>query len=322
MRTPTWCGLLLLVAGSSRAQVNSDWQEGMAPKLDGPYCLTDNCYTLLGVTRDTEPGEIKRKYRALAKEMHPDKNPSADRAAFQKIASAYEVLTSESRRRAYDWGLDNPMLLSMHLAQYRPVRQLPKSDVRVIALLVLLVVSALQWAHRRSSYAHGLSKVKAEPGCRRRFEELLADELAAANVPEADAKRVIAQQLDAAAAAAGKPSKGVKKAVPKPANGSAPAAAAESSAAVAEAIARADAALMAESDPDGLFPRPAWQDTLVVQLLKGPFEVAKWLAWRARWFVMVRAAPSARTPAHCLHSHCLHCAHGTRVARPRAGEER
>jgi curved DNA-binding protein CbpA len=273
-----------LLVGCARAQVNDAWQEGMAPKLDGPYCMADNCYTLLGVTRDSEAPEIKKAYRALARDSHPDKNPGADRAVFQKIAAAYEVLSSESRRRAYDWGLDNPMVLSAHLSQFRTSRAMPKSDVRYILVFALAVVNALQWMYRASQHKLGLARLKADTRSRRDFEVYFAQELAAAKVPAAEAKAAMDSALEAALATAGKATSG--KAPKKAATASASAVAATPSPTVLAALAAADAKLLAEHDPDGLFAPPDASKLFVTQLITLPVTIMKWLAWYVRWLVM------------------------------------
>jgi DnaJ domain len=60
-------------------------------------------YAILGVPSDATPGTIKKAYRRLAKELHPDKNPSTDaKARFQAVNAAYEVLIDPAKRAAYD----------------------------------------------------------------------------------------------------------------------------------------------------------------------------------------------------------------------------
>jgi molecular chaperone DnaJ len=61
-------------------------------------------YSLLGVERGCSPEDLKRAYRKLAMECHPDRNPG-DKAAeqrFKDVSEAYDVLKDEQKRAAYD----------------------------------------------------------------------------------------------------------------------------------------------------------------------------------------------------------------------------
>lgn len=63
-------------------------------------------YEILGVGRDAGPDEIKKAFRRLARETHPDANqadPEAE-ARFREIAEAYEVLSDPQKRARYDRG--------------------------------------------------------------------------------------------------------------------------------------------------------------------------------------------------------------------------
>ncbi|MDG2383091.1 MAG: molecular chaperone DnaJ [Pirellulaceae bacterium] len=68
--------------------------------------LNDNPYELLGVEKDASVDEIKRAYRRLALKYHPDKNAGDEKAAkqFRKISEAYEILSDEGKRAAFDQG--------------------------------------------------------------------------------------------------------------------------------------------------------------------------------------------------------------------------
>ncbi|HUG75839.1 MAG TPA: J domain-containing protein [Acidimicrobiia bacterium] len=63
-------------------------------------------YATLGVPRDASEQDIKRAFRRIARESHPDANPGDGAAAdrFREAAQAYEVLSDPQRRAAYDRG--------------------------------------------------------------------------------------------------------------------------------------------------------------------------------------------------------------------------
>ena len=60
-------------------------------------------YALLGVARDATENDIKKAYRKLAMEFHPDRNPAPEaEARFKEITEAYEVLRDPQKRATYD----------------------------------------------------------------------------------------------------------------------------------------------------------------------------------------------------------------------------
>lgn len=59
-----------------------------------------NHYDTLGVTNNATPDEIKRAYRKLASQHHPDKG--GDTAMFQRVEEAYRILSDPEKRAAYD----------------------------------------------------------------------------------------------------------------------------------------------------------------------------------------------------------------------------
>ena len=64
-------------------------------------------YEVLGVHRDSSFDEIKKAYRKLAREYHPDVNPDpAIKDKFKDITAAYEVLSDPTKRQKYDLGGD------------------------------------------------------------------------------------------------------------------------------------------------------------------------------------------------------------------------
>ncbi len=60
-------------------------------------------YKILGVSKNASPSDIKRAYRKLALEYHPDRNKTKEaEEKFKKINEAYEVLSDPKKKQAYD----------------------------------------------------------------------------------------------------------------------------------------------------------------------------------------------------------------------------
>lgn len=66
--------------------------------------MAESLYQTLGVKKDAASDAIRTAYRKLARKHHPDVNPGDSKAeeAFKKISAAYEVLSDDKRRAAYD----------------------------------------------------------------------------------------------------------------------------------------------------------------------------------------------------------------------------
>ncbi len=68
--------------------------------------MTDH-YAVLGVKSDATPEELKRAYRKLARELHPDVNATEEAAIrFKEVTAAYDVLSDPQKREMYDLGGD------------------------------------------------------------------------------------------------------------------------------------------------------------------------------------------------------------------------
>ena len=69
--------------------------------------MSQDLYETLGVSRDADGDAIKKAYRQLARQLHPDVNPDpATQERFKDVSRAYEVLSDPEKRRMYDLGGD------------------------------------------------------------------------------------------------------------------------------------------------------------------------------------------------------------------------
>lgn len=88
----------------------------MAPAAGG--LRMKDYYLILGVERTATERDIKRTYRKLAIQYHPDKNPSREaEAKIKEINEAYMVLSDPEAKAAYDERLANPAFYSLQDAQ-------------------------------------------------------------------------------------------------------------------------------------------------------------------------------------------------------------
>ncbi len=66
--------------------------------------VTKDFYKALGVSKDASAADIKKAYRKLARDLHPDKNPDDKKAEdrFKEVSEAYSVVGDEDKRKEYD----------------------------------------------------------------------------------------------------------------------------------------------------------------------------------------------------------------------------
>jgi DnaJ-class molecular chaperone len=91
--------------------------------------MTDH-YTALGVASSATLADIKKAFRQKAAQYHPDRNPDPEAPArFRSVQEAYDVLSDDAKRQAYDDNrrrnlLDNPAETAQDIwrAYFEPLR--------------------------------------------------------------------------------------------------------------------------------------------------------------------------------------------------------
>lgn len=107
----------------------------------------EDYYRILGVSRDASTPEIRRAYRRLARQHHPDRNANPDGPQrFRTLAEAYAVLNDPARRARYDQTIPRPALphappATPAVRAHRGVLELSAREARLAATMPLTLTS-------------------------------------------------------------------------------------------------------------------------------------------------------------------------------------
>ena len=138
--------VLCLAATVSGAAVFEDkWEK---------FCGLPDCYTELGLSPNATKAQIRRAYRSLSLEFHPDKNKGDARALrkFNKVAKANEVLTDDEERKKLDYYMDNPAEYWSLYGTFVDFSYAPKTSLKGVLFLILLFAALIQPALQYSKY--------------------------------------------------------------------------------------------------------------------------------------------------------------------------
>lgn len=139
------------------------------------FCGDDNCFELLGVKRDATKSEIRRAYRRLSQEKHPDKRPGDEKALeeFRKIGAAYEALTDDAKRAKYEDFLDNPTKYWQYLMENTKDNYAPRSNVYLVLTGIIGVVTLIHWLNMNHTYKSTLLRLKESQDFKREVSRLV-----------------------------------------------------------------------------------------------------------------------------------------------------
>ncbi|XP_043215946.1 dnaJ homolog subfamily C member 25 homolog [Amphibalanus amphitrite] len=219
--------------------------------IDGLYCGMNNCYDVLGVTRDTPKREIASKYRQLARKTHPDlfkTDEEKEKAAekFREIATAYEILKDDESRTDYDYMLDNPDEFYSHYYRYYRRRMAPRVDIRIVLAVTISIISGIQYFTSWTRYDSAIRYLVTVPKYRLRAQQIAKEEKLLDHL-----KRNKKMSKDDARQEEEK---------------------------ILREIVRD------RMDIRGGYAKPEWTDVLWVQLVLLPYTLATWVYWYGRWF--------------------------------------
>lgn len=221
-----------------------------AQLLEGIYCGKENCYDVLEVTREATKNEISRNYRKLARQYHPDlhRTPEAKEIAeeqFKKIANAYEILKDEESRSDYDYMLDNPDEYYAHYYRYYRRRVAPKVDVRIVLIVTISVISAVQYYSGWQRYDTAIKYFATVPKYRNRALDLAKQDGLLSGDKKVKGKSKMSKEETECI---------IKKVIED------------------------------KMDIKGAYAKPKITDILWVQLVIFPYTVCKYIYWYLSWF--------------------------------------
>lgn len=160
------CSLLVLLLVATRAECL--------------FCGDDNCFELLGIRRNATKSEVRRAYRRLSAEMHPDKRPGVEGAVeeFAKIGTAYETLTDDEKRAKYEDFLDNPGKYWQYLVDNAKEVYAPKSNVYLVFTGIVGIITLIHWFNMNHTYRQTLRRLRESQEFKREVSRLVKSKLA------------------------------------------------------------------------------------------------------------------------------------------------
>lgn len=121
--------------------VTNAWDNDELEVFDVVEEVNQNFYEVLGVPQAANASEIKKAFRRLSLQLHPDKNPAEDaEQQFRKLVAVYDILKDPAKRQRYDNVLVNglPNWRSA-VYYYRHVRKMGLVELGIILFLLITI---------------------------------------------------------------------------------------------------------------------------------------------------------------------------------------
>ncbi|EGR31061.1 hypothetical protein IMG5_118390 [Ichthyophthirius multifiliis] len=144
------------------------------------YCGDDNCYEILKVDRNSSIEEIKKSYRKLSRQYHPDKSihrGEDTKLIYQKIVRAYEILKSQDLRSSYDGFLKNPNQSEYyHYYNYYKAVYTPQTNPFVVLFATAVFFSGIQYLARISMHESAINQFQQSERFKKMVNQRLQEE--------------------------------------------------------------------------------------------------------------------------------------------------
>ena len=144
------------------------------------YCHARNCYEILGLEQSATVAEVKRAFRRISKEHHPDSRKATARspAIFREAANAYEILSDEDARENYDYYLAHPHEhMSNQFRYYQFRAKVIPGGAWTILMLFVGVLSVIQHLSASTRYGMAVKYWKTMDNTRKRAKEVALERL-------------------------------------------------------------------------------------------------------------------------------------------------
>lgn len=104
-------------------------------------------YELLGISQDASTSEVRRSYRKLSLQLHPDKNTAENaEEQFRQLVAVYEILKDKEKREKYDNVLQNGLPdWRQPIYYYRKYRKMGTLELSIIVSVIFTIGHYLTW---------------------------------------------------------------------------------------------------------------------------------------------------------------------------------
>jgi len=124
------------------------------------YCGTASCYQLLGVSKSVTNHDLEQAYIKIQQEYRG----STDTLSMpEELKNAYYILSNSDVRIQYDYMLEHPNRVLYNYYQYFKLAVSPNMNFRVLTVFCVILLSVLQYLHRRHSYTTAMRSALKNP---------------------------------------------------------------------------------------------------------------------------------------------------------------